>query len=527
MNHKTELPKEGCLPEPVLCDAIVYEDENICVQEVWSWDAKAIVSNGNSLSTVIHRDANFQETLVLTSLDGKRISSLDFCHIGPFSEGRYCVGVKGKGYGYLDADGKMVIPPIYETATNFRDGKAIVTTEGNYYSIDLDGNATLFYPIKQEPSELEKRYAEVEEFFDGRCRVSTIKNLHDCLAYFDENEWMSGFWGYVDETGREVIPPQYIFAQDFENGLAIVAKGRWVAADRYGKRDQIAYRSEDERWGVIDVNGNEVLPFIFDDIQTIEDRPGDFIVHHGGWEDGKCGIFSADGTWLVEPIFEEIEYFGEKDLVRFSRGDEMEGETLFGVYDLSLKKILFEPQFFDVLASNNGQLEVEVFDKQLYRQVTKIIDRNGKEAFPSVYTHIFTSEEPYQVTIQDENGIRNGLIDKNGTVILPCKYRIPWQGMYYERRLFVFEQDNKQGLMDFDENIILPPSFLTIDCKDSLFIRIRVGEKTHYKDHSREGLATYDGKIVLPPVHGDICLINDYILCRTSGNNKMYKLIRK
>jgi hypothetical protein len=64
-----------------------------------------------------------------------------------FSEGRARIKLGGTPYnnaggkfGYLDTAGKLVIPPVYEEASEFAGGLAQVVKEGEWGYIDLDGN---------------------------------------------------------------------------------------------------------------------------------------------------------------------------------------------------------------------------------------------------------------------------------------------------------------------------------------------------------------------------------------------------
>ena len=52
-------------------------------------------------------------------------------------------------------------------------------------------------------------------------------------------------WGYVDKNGKEVIPFSYDDAYSFSEGLALVKKAI--------------------KWGYVDKNGKEVIPFSYDD----------------------------------------------------------------------------------------------------------------------------------------------------------------------------------------------------------------------------------------------------------------------
>lgn len=170
------------------------------------------------------------------------------------------------------------------------------------------------------------------------------------------------------------------------------------------------------------------------------------MVHHGGWKEGHWGVIDNHGNWLAEPVFEDIDYEYHDGLFAFYKEDKWSDDVPLGIYDIKQKKVIFEPQFFDVSFRDDGYIEVEVFDKDLGRRIEKMIDLDGNDRFHSKYTSIYGWKEPFEVTISDENGTRHGLIDKDGTVLLPCKYDVAWGGISYEQRRIVFEQDGKQGI---------------------------------------------------------------------------------
>jgi|GEM_PF-5651114 len=88
-------------------------------------------------------------------------------------------------------------------------------------------------------------------------------------------------WGWLDENGEVVIPPQYDEAGDFHEGLAAVSrKGLWGYIDRSGREaipleyltashfagGYAAVRNFDNRVGVIDRSGKVVLPFRYEEV---------------------------------------------------------------------------------------------------------------------------------------------------------------------------------------------------------------------------------------------------------------------
>ena len=142
----------------------------------------------------------------------------------------------GVRMGYLDKTGALITPPIYDAADNFSEGLAAVGT------------------------------------YDG-----------DILKY-----------GYIDQTGKLVIPMIYDAADAFSNGLARVSKdGEWQYIDKSGEpvgpasdeispdktnpitrvkstdlsvvsRDVGLYGVEKGPYGIVDSNGNTVLPMEYD-----------------------------------------------------------------------------------------------------------------------------------------------------------------------------------------------------------------------------------------------------------------------
>ena len=114
--------------------------------------------------------------------------------------------------GFVDKNGREVIPCKYDAARQFCEGMAIVyeehllpedeqTEENDFYStkgvIDKSGREVV--PCG--------KYDDVEEYHEGFARVKK-----------DDR------YGFVDKMGREVIPCEYDWATGFHDGLALVQK---------------------------------------------------------------------------------------------------------------------------------------------------------------------------------------------------------------------------------------------------------------------------------------------------------------
>ena len=91
-------------------------------------------------------------------------------------------------------------------------------------------------------------------------------------------------WGFVDKTGKEVVPLVYDEAQFF--------RGDFTQAKKNGK------------WGFIDKTGQEIGGFIYDAIYPWGFKEGLAAVT----EDGKWGFIGKDGREVVMPKYDEVCY---------------------------------------------------------------------------------------------------------------------------------------------------------------------------------------------------------------------------
>lgn len=223
----------------------------------------------------------------------------------------------------------------------------------------------------------------IEDLHEGLCRVSTEAFYPDDIDYWMDYDESAGIWGYVNADGEEVIAPQYTYAEDFMDGIAIVANGTW----KYTDFIESEHTEESKRpklkkavWGAINKEGRAVIPMVFDEIRLLDEDDELYSVCLKG-EKRLWGIMNRYGSWVVEPVFEFIGYLYHDGLVNFYRVDlSVEPDNvLYGVYDIKQQKVIFEPQFLDIHFLDDGGIKVSVFDAEVGRKIEKIIDRNGKE----------------------------------------------------------------------------------------------------------------------------------------------------
>jgi WG containing repeat len=301
------------------------------------------------------------------------------------------------------------------------------------------------------------RYDWVGRFADGRAAVR-----------------LGGLYGFVDEDGREIVEPKYRLVDDFRHGFAQVdvdgksglidRDGRMVVAPKYGSITAIApdrFRVSDARWlggrngsetlsgfrwaapgwktselmqprpmalrgsgGVIDISGQWIEPpSAPDTLKFDKDNPSIRWV----WRDNLWGLQRLDGSWLVEPKFQQADrLFGE--LTRVMLNDKV------GFIDRE-GNLAIEPVFDEAWRFWSG------FDRTTAVRdgVFGVIDKTGAWVSQAGDLQIpfgmrFANDLSPNVTDDNAKTIRGwhfkkgdrwGWLDPNGRAVLNAEFDVP------------------------------------------------------------------------------------------------------
>lgn len=518
--------------EPTLCNKVMYQNKNLKITKLWDWAVLSIWEddglladeeneNGTGVLKILLTGDTFNQGGVSTLAykNGSRCS-LDFYYLDSSRAGWFNVGVYKRGYNFINADFKFLNKEYYRDSREFVGGFARASRNGTSFYIDYKGKEI---PIK--PSHKDTKYVRLGEFCEGLAKVSTLRiGLFD-LAFHSDDESAAGTWGYVDETGKEIIKPQYIYAYDFSNGIAIVCQGKWENKKwPHGKDYCEGYWSEFAKWGVIDKTGKAVIPFEFDSIAGLNNSDDLFRVHYGGWENGKYGIIDKHGNWVVEPLFEYIPYDFEHDLLVFSNNDF---EEKFGLYDASAKKVMFEPAYSGIRILDNGDICLENSDAKRNKITAKVIDRQGNEKFvyDCYYLGVVTDEiKNKRYYVMSRRGA-HGLADaETGKILFDCASK--WDEFFIEEQRIRFVENGKKGICDFNQNVIVPAKYdgITTCMYNPNFYKVQMGKE--YMKDARYGLLLKDGTEVLPHKYMriDFCKDGKHIICEEETGCSLLKL---
>lgn len=249
------------------------------------------------------------ETCGVIDISGKEIIRFEGKALHVLSEGRYAASNYNGKWGYLDQSGNVIIPFKYDEVEGFNNGLAVVKLNQKSGLIDRDGKEVLQFDF--DSIKVTDNNIVVEE--NGKwylldCQtLKKISNEYDFIGLGDQifPVQKNNKVGIISKTGREIISPRY---DNYENSFFEVAKDymwvkqgeEWFCLDIQGKNKfatsfeavslfehGIASVQKDGKCGVIDFNGEVVVPFIFDSARIIE--KGLIEVISGG-KYGKHGI---------------------------------------------------------------------------------------------------------------------------------------------------------------------------------------------------------------------------------------------
>lgn len=186
--------------------------------------------------------AKNQEMNVLYTSGKKILLGGNIESIDDFSEGlaRY---KSQTGYGFMNMEGQMVIPPVYARSTHFNQGRAWVKKQDEYFFINKKGE-------RIDSSRIE--FDEMAPFSDGLALV----------RIFDE-------YGYIKPDSTFFIKPEFLEAGSFFNGITYVStidtfgyihKDGWRdLVQRYEKDPLTAEKIREKQ--PTDIKGFEKVPY--------------------------------------------------------------------------------------------------------------------------------------------------------------------------------------------------------------------------------------------------------------------------
>ena len=371
----------------------------------------------------------------------------------------------GKHIGFVNEQGKVVIPIIYDIVYDIYGEAIVVRKNGKTGLLSRDNKVLL--PIA------------CEDFFYGYGYIFLSKK---------------GKQGLFDKSGKQILPFKYdgIYASDWNNEYFIVKENNKygvidreqnpIIAIKYGKLDFVdeTFLSVEDNstslYGVIDLSEKEIIPRIYKSIEAAWNT-GHFIVRNNKNEYGivnenhqeviplKYGNFKLldDGTYLVHESFYSsikgvldtlgqvlvpIEYKYIEKPFNGLRTVSRDNKHFGFINDKNETIIPFEYNHIPSLRTGTFMILSEVASDKCV-----ILDLQGKRLTKYDYDSYDFSFHTKQIVLERDG--KFGLVDMDLNTVFPFEYNYLRFGDD-EKDILIVQKDGKWGYIDTQSNIIVP-----------------------------------------------------------------------
>ena len=367
-------------------------------------------------------------------------------------------------FGVVDTDGQVIVPFVSDVAFSMNYGRGVVRQYDKWGAIDYAGN--IYVPLE----------------FDRAGRLFS-EGLLNVARYYDEVLK----WGIVDIYGREIVPLMYEWISQFKNGVARVQYGgkmgllsksgefvipphhndivtldcgvamfkvgenRWehtlgiidlhdgreiappiyslgpdFNSEHFPQRlfhEGLASLQRDGKWGFINMQGEEIIPFVF---TWATNFFGGF--SHVGY-DGGVGIINARGEFVIPPgEFVHVSMLpgGLARVAVLSDRKDSRGwyKTMYGVIEIATGNVIVPPIYNEVIVRNEGFAvqyggteSVLWFEGGRADGLWGLLDENGYEIISPMYTYLCVFLDGFALANIGGDGIYRATGELSGYVM--------------------------------------------------------------------------------------------------------------
>jgi hypothetical protein len=220
-----------------------------------------------------------------------------YVEVHSFSEGLAGVKLKNGKWGFIDTDSKMIVSPQFDLVQReFSDGLIYVKSAQGFGFMDKTGKLVI-------PPHL----ADAGGFSEGWAAAAIDAPQNEKLKLLADNvEWHCGF---IDTKGHQAIFPRFYGARHFSEGLCAVQDGllwgfinnagKMVIAPRFDAAmsfsEGLAAVMKNDNWGFIDKTGNYVIAPIFPTYAY--DVEGELVQPPKKFSEGYALVCGQDLEW--------------------------------------------------------------------------------------------------------------------------------------------------------------------------------------------------------------------------------------
>ncbi len=200
-------------------------------------------------------------------------------------------------YSLINSRGQMIIPAQFDRIKVGKNNLIQVRSDEGIIRL-FDSNGTQITPVLfKQIDDLKEGLILAKVPYNKGFVIETDENDVESEGAVNNDQFRFGF---IDTTGKTLIPFLYSGAFAFNKGLAPVKQDKWALINKKGdliteyKYDQLYYAGDNRyafkqglRWGLLDLNGREVIP-----AKYYGDKTNEYSTDHFG---GYSGLVFKNG----------------------------------------------------------------------------------------------------------------------------------------------------------------------------------------------------------------------------------------
>lgn len=436
-------------------EPIIEDDGNIVVKKRINSGVETFMFNDRVLTRYIYSEEetvriNHRGQLVIKNDNAKVTLPEGFILARDFSCGLACV-LDSTGYwGYINLDGKIIIPLEYKEAQGFNENRAFVCDKNDKWRlISTNGTVIKTFDNISTPFPFEKGYSIARTNADKH--VILDLNGNEVSSHFDglvshtdkSNEFeidYKGLKGYYNVTTKLFIEPR------FEKILEVHKDYVKIEVQNIGKVFA-------DFAGKVFIEGS---PRIYVPDWCLGAKSLTDEIYLGISKDKKYGLIGSKGETLCEPVIEDIsEVDGDIVVIeRFCKKKtyiSSDGTLKYGLYDIK-RKVLIPADYDTRPELKDGYYLISKND------LFGILDLDGQHILKPEWKSITLVDDCFLVS-KIVKGCKEyyGLVSQKGNVIIEPDYNeiaIMGPSIYkarYGEKWIIYNKNGKLTKESFDE----------------------------------------------------------------------------
>lgn len=376
-------------------------------------------------------------------------------------------------------------------------------------------------------------FAVIIMFIVGLIKLLSTKPKNDekiiSIDYY--SVYTNGKWGVINSKGETVIEPSYeemILVPNKTKNIFICTYDVDYSTNKYKSKavneknetlyaqyemvetlqnsdknnnllieENILKVSKNGKYGIIDLDGKEILPCEYDEIYSLNGVKNSIVTVRGN----KKGLIDSKGNIIISNEYKDIQRLTYK----YENGYIVQNDqNKFGVISYN-KKVALECKYDEIKNVYDDNSYAVKEDGKL-----KIIDSQGNSYLLDKYSDIVEINSG-NVIVKKDN--KCGVVTKTGEQLIPIDFE---ELTYLYSNNYIAKKDNKYGIVNLENKTILDFNY------SSLVYRETADFLEGIKESVESDIINHDLQVKLTGIISEVNIDKGYIKLRQNGETKYY-----